>query len=192
MHPSWMLSWWLLPIALCYYYLVSIIPIQWYSSVYVCMFISQLAQRSKDFLCILAVYTPHRGDDIIWSQVKYRLLHTRECDIRYTRTEPSGLRLSGSVRACTSGDVITCLSLLKPYCACTQHAIAQCYCIISKSPRGWSKPQSTLRADIPCRLLTLHMIDITQYCREKVQYSVENIYNNIYIHTTIQQNINCE
>ena len=48
---------------------------------------------------------------------------------------------------CTSGGVITCLSLLKPYCTCTQHAIAQCYCIISKSPQGWSKPQSALRAE---------------------------------------------
>ena len=48
---------------------------------------------------------------------------------------------------CTSGGVITCLSLLKPYCACTQHAVAQCYCIISKSPRGKSKPESTSRVE---------------------------------------------
>ena len=43
--------------------------------------------------------------------------------------------------------VITCLSLLKPYSACTQHAVVQYYCILLKSPQGRSKPQSVLRAE---------------------------------------------
>ena len=65
-------------------------------------------------------------------QCMYRLLHSRECVY---------------IGYCMSQSVITCLFLLKPYCACAKHAVVQCYCIISKSPQSQSKLESTSRAE---------------------------------------------
>ena len=72
--------------------------------------------------------------DVVGSM--HRLLHPRECDIRY----------------CMSGGVITCLSLLKPYCVCEKHAVAQCFCIIitTRLKQAWVNVDSWSERDLSC------------------------------------------